>query len=542
MIKLPKGIQENLQFLSLEIDTQLANMQHYFAQADAVLAGQLLDRAGYADNLQARIHSSVIDRLATHDLESHEIFSLRRIEFIANDLAAIAAISRNCIQQAQTIGSIDGLASKSYIKMLKQVQQAVLLVVPALEHSDSTIAVKIGQVHASLDEAHEKLQQKYTTAVQNRKNARLVLAAVYLAHEFKQYGEALLRIGESIISVNAGQPVSLDRYASMQSLASNMDVKDQSFAIEAIAETRSGAAISSLHSREHGALGVYKSGQKQKLKEERKGVNSWHELYPGLAPKILAYQKKGGSAALLIEHLPGQTFEQIVLHESDALFNQAQKKLHQTLRTIWTETKIEKSADAGFMRQLQNRLVDVYKVHPEFVQGDVTICGQAVTAFDELLKAAVELEKRYPSNFSVYIHGDFNVDNIMYDAVAKRIHFIDLHRSCYMDYVQDVSVFMVSNYRLQAVSKAKRARMMCAAKDLYAAARRHALKQGDSTFEMRLILGLARSFATSTRFILDKNLAREMFLRARYLIELALRLDATNTKKIRLPLKEIFVE
>ena len=39
--------------------------------------------------------------------------------------------------------------------------------------------------------------------------------------------------------------------------------------------------------------------------------------------------------------------------------------------------------------------------------------------------------------------------------------------------------------------------------------------------ELRLALGLARSFASSTRFILDQTLAAAMFLRARYLLELA---------------------
>ena len=51
------------------------------------------------------------------------------------------------------------------------------------------------------------------------------------------------------------------------------------------------------------------------------------------------------------------------------------------------------------------------------------------------------------------------------------------------------------------------------AREFCATARRFARKSGDATFEMRLALALARSFATSTRFILDKSLAGGMFLR-----------------------------
>ena len=150
-------------------------------------------------------------------------------------------------------------------------------------------------------------------------------------------------------------------------------------------------------------------------------------------------------------------------------------------------------------------------------------------------------EQEIQAPFSVYIHGDFNVDNIIYDPEEKRINFIDLHRSRYMDYVQDVSVFMVSNYRLQILDRPLRQRIMQVAHDLCQVARRHARKTDDETFELRLALGLARSFATSTRFILDKSLARNMFLRASYLLELVLASDPAKAQDFRLPVKEIFV-
>ena len=65
--------------------------------------------------------------------------------------------------------------------------------------------------------------------------------------------------------------------------------------------------------------------------------------------------------------------------------------------------------------------------------------------------------------------------------------------------------------------------------------------QKDYSFELRLALGLARSFASSTRFILDQTLAAAMFLRARYLLELALATNPDKPHKFRLPIQEIFV-
>jgi len=77
--------------------------------------------------------------------------------------------------------------------------------------------------------------------------------------------------------------------------------------------------------------------------------------------------------------------------------------------------------------------------------------------------------------------------------------------------------------------------------DFYDFAAAYAKQSKDDTFELRLALGLARSFATSTRFILDKSLARTMFLRARYLIERVLEADPKRPKSFKVPVKEIFV-
>ena len=158
-----------------------------------------------------------------------------------------------------------------------------------------------------------------------------------------------------------------------------------------------------------------------------------------------------------------------------------------------------------------------------------------------MLKKAHARESQIKPPFSVYIHGDFNVDNIIYDPVEKKISFIDLHRSRYMDYVQDISVFMVSNYRLQIFDAPLRRRILELTHEFYRFASAYARKSGDRTFELRLALGLARSFATSTRFILDKSLARAMFLRSRYLIEQVLATKSADAKSFRVPVREIFI-
>ena len=126
--------------------------------------------------------------------------------------------------------------------------------------------------------------------------------------------------------------------------------------------------------------------------------------------------------------------------------------------------------------------------------------------------------------------------------MQKRVYFIDLHRASYFDYVQDLSVLMVSIYRLQVLSGETRKRMMDSAIEIYRFGRRFAKRHQDDTFELRLAAGLARSFATSTRFIFDKKLATRMHLRARYVLERLARLPPEQEKTFLLPLKELYIE
>ncbi|MES9965572.1 MAG: PhoU domain-containing protein [Candidatus Sedimenticola sp. 20ELBAFRAG] len=545
-MQLPKSIRDNLRFLCVEVDSQVANLHNYFEAPSAAVARRILDRSGYAYNLKMRIHNSCLSKLAKCKDGCAETLTLRGVEFISTDLERIAELCRDSIKQMEYLSDINCIAPEEYGPMLDRVRRGIELVEPAIQENDTRLALKIGQIEGKLDRDYNKLLKHYIAALKRKKNTEDLTSALFVAHSVEQMGDALLDISESIISANLGQPVNFERYHSLQASVEHLDSEEEisDVQIEHIAETRSGSAISGISAADSGEdeyVAIFKDGEKRKLKEERQGVESWHEIYPGLAPKILSYKKRGQSAALLIEHLPGMTFEQILLSEPAELLQETLEQLGKTLKSVWRETQTDEPVSANFMQQLEKRLGDVYQIHPEFQTGNSLVCGLNIPSFDSLIARAREFETKLQAPFSVYIHGDFNVDNIIYDPMEQRINFIDLHRSRYMDYVQDVSVFMVSNYRLQILDAPLRRRIMKLAKEFYRIARRYAEKAGDDTFELRLALGLARSFATSTRFILDKSLARSMFLRARYLIEQVLEADLKKAGSFKIPVKEIFI-
>nr|WP_320167144.1 phosphotransferase [uncultured Methylophaga sp.] len=544
MKKIPTEIKENLQFLCVEIDAQLATLSSYYRNPSASLARKVRDRAGYAYNLKTRIHTATVNRIAAGVEHDSDKFCLRCIEFIATDIERIAEICRHCITQSEQIDDVQALMSKAFIAIVKKVRQAIKLILPAVIERKSSIALDIEQINQGLRSSHQRLIKRYVSALKKQTQTKQLTQALFVAYEMKQFDDALLRISETIVSANVGQPINFERYYSFQSLISDVEKGDSDVTITPIAETRSGTAISGLSNdaEKTGFMAVYKDGQKQKLKEEKQGLNSWDSIYPGLAPKILSYQKRGESAALLIEHLPGYTLEKVIVNESEKLQKQALKALKKTLESLWTETLRKKVSPALFMQQMESRLADVYKIHPEFDAANSHIGDYDCPSMKSLIKQARQLEKQYPPPFSVYIHGDFNVDNIIFDPIENRINFIDLHRSKYTDYVQDVTIFMVSNYRLQILDSERRKQIMKMAIEMYRFARRFAKQHQDNTFEIRLALGLARAFASSTRFILDKALAKRMFYRARYLIELVLKTHPKQIHRFSVPVKEIFVE
>ncbi|MEO5343856.1 MAG: phosphotransferase, partial [Gammaproteobacteria bacterium SHHR-1] len=505
-----------------------------------------LHRGGYTENLKRRIHQACLEQIKALPDATADALQLRAMERIASELEMIADLCRDSASQLSELDSTAALKVKQHAKRLHDIGNGLGLVLPALESSDLRLAQRLAKLETKLNRRCRKMRKDYSGRLRERSKTQQLIAGLFIARNIEQMGHCLLNISDALVSSALGQPMNMRRYNSLRASMASLEQtrQQQGLQVQPLAETRSGSAISAISADSDGEtdyLAIFKDGEEHKLREERDGVQSWHEIYPGLAPRIINYHKWGQSAALLIEHLSGLTLERILLHESDRLLRQALNRLGKTLHSVWRETRIDQPVGAGFMAQTQQRLAEVYALHPEFRQGDVALCGLQYPGFDPLLEHARAYESALKAPFSVYIHGDFNIDNIIYEPNEGQIRFIDLHRSCYMDYVQDVSVFMVSNYRMQILDPPRRRRIMATALELYRIAAEFARSQGDLGFELRLALGLARSFVTSTRFILDESLAASMFLRARYLIEQALRVNPDKAREYRIPLQEIFI-
>jgi Ser/Thr protein kinase RdoA (MazF antagonist) len=145
--------------------------------------------------------------------------------------------------------------------------------------------------------------------------------------------------------------------------------------------------------------------------------------------------------------------------------------------------------------------------------------GFKIKPVAEILSEAKALEESLKAPFTVRIHGDFNLSNILYDPESGKLTFVDIYRSRETDYLQDVSVMLISIIRLPVSGRQARLQLRRAARMSESLARGFAQETGDDTYWARLAFGLARSFVTSTRFVLEERMADQFAARARYLWE-----------------------
>lgn len=537
MIKLPKPIRENLLFLIAETQSQVSHLEQSILFQSRSSGQRILDRAGYSYNLRVRIQNACWAQQKGRRTQEIRL-RLQAIESIAHDLDRITELARMIVNRVSGLDGLEFVDDKVFKPIFKQLKAGLSVIGPTISEANTQQAIRLRKIAEKIEKQHQRIESASIEQIR-KTNGREMAAVLLAAHGFQQMGETLFAISESLLSAVLGQAINFDRLYSLEALNQDLQADSNAIRIETIAETRSGSAISGVaKAGSDSYTAIFKDGERKKLKEEKEGFETWHELYPGLAPKVLSYQKRGENAALLIEHLSGLTLENIALNESQQLLEAAVKQLGQTLRRIWRETEEDSKSQAQYMAQLEKRLPDILSLHWDFDFPPTKLCGLPIKGLRQLISEVKKREVAAP--FSVYIHGDFNLDNIIFDPSEKRINFIDLHRSRQMDYVQDVSVFMVSCYRLQVLEQPERKRLMWLALEMHALAKRFAQKQRDKTFEFRLALGLARSFVTSTRFILDPRLSRRMFLKARFILEHIVQSKPGSEARFRIPLKEIF--
>jgi phosphate uptake regulator/aminoglycoside phosphotransferase len=544
----PEGIEENLRFLIVEVRKQIEKARRFLAKPSRKLLDSLHAKDDYIDNLKSIIQRKCFQHaIRDADIPQPEIDLLKAIEITSVNLERIADFCENISAQAEHIIESGVLDNYDFDPMFNMVLEGLDKVEDAIFKQEVQIALSVCRAEDELDLLYARAFHGCIEDMRQGGDPAQIVTVIFLYRYLERMGDSLLNIGEAVISTCMGERIKIDRFWALQDTLDSSNLQDlkeslRSVAMQPIGETRSGCRISRVQSNKGGRAVIFKEGKLSKLEDERASIEQWHKIMPGLAPQVHSFHEHEDNGSLLFEFLPGETFDRIVIARDIPLVEKALREICTVLHEVWSKTRATPGKPAGYMKQLKARLADVYELHPDFQQDSWGVDGLAFESLEEQVKRAAELEEAVLTPpFSVFIHGDFNMDNIIYNDQDSTAHFIDLHRSRHTDYVQDVSVFIVSNQRKQIFENRIRRRLNHVAASFCEFARGFAQATDDTYFEARLALGLARSYVTSARFVLDEEFARYLFQRARYLLARLLEHPPTQLETFRIP-EEVLVD
>lgn len=524
-----RSINRNFEFMRLQVIKQLERTQQLLRDPSPKLVKSIQEGDDYIDTLKSMLEDECFAFIgqSARDADERHNDTVRAINVTVGNLERIADFSANIARQTGFLDDLTLLKEFDCDAYFEAVHEGVRLVGSAMKDRDVSQGVRICRIEADLDQLYRQDFDRLVLRLRDGGPPDTLITVLFILHYLERMGDALQNIGEAIIFAEVGERLKIEQYELLdEAVASTTRSEKQPekrirhMELASIWGTRSGIRIGTIQTPESaGAKKVlFKEGNPEKLEQEIENLKAWRELAPDLVPDIIEYQRRGNQAALLMEFLPGATLQYHIVKTSGAAVPRAVEKLCTIVTDLWCRTKKPQRVDAKFVSQLESRLADVRRVHPDLGRRDVEIGRLHVLTLDELIRAAGEIDAVLTSPFSVFIHGDFNLDNIIYDPADDSMYFIDVHRSREMDYVQDVSVFLVSAYRVPVFEAKTRALLAKVAKQFLGCVRKFAADQGDETFEARLALGLMRSFITSTRFELDHDFARSMHQRATFLL------------------------
>jgi phosphate uptake regulator/aminoglycoside phosphotransferase len=519
------GVRENFKFLVLEVTKLLEDTQRQLADPRDEMLEKIAPRDDYIDNLKSMIENKCFRLLTGEDLDVGTVDLIRAIHTSSNNLERIADFGVSIVQQIRFIDDLGLLHRFDPEPFFVEIFAAIAMIEDALFRRDISLALKICRTELDIDDLYEKVFRRIMDDLRAGDSPEDLVTTLFIYRYLERAGDALLEIGEAAIFATVGEKLRVSEFQALEGTLTSADVDHDAdlrdVGYESIWETRSGSRIGRV--QVHGDAGsravVFKEGRTAKVLEEKQALELWDRLEPGLPPRIFAFHDHGEKASILLEYLQGETLQRVILDADARVCSSALALVIETMARVWRRTLEPKTTRPDFMRQLNSRLPDVLRVHPEFLHPAQQIGQLEIPGLGPLLERARSLDLELIAPFTVLIHGDFNTDNLIINLAQRRVHLIDLHRSRPADYLQDVSVFIVSNFRMKIFDPAPRARLDRVGREFFGFAREFGETHGDTCFDARLALGLARSLLTSTRFDMDPRFSSTMMLRARYLIE-----------------------
>lgn len=524
-------IEENLRFIILETIKQVEATHALCKVPELSMFEKTYARDDYIDNLKNIVENKCYNRIHLNkNLAREEFNEIRAVNIICVNLERIADYCINIMRQLGYLEDHSFFQKFNYSDSFEEILESLNTIFDVLQKKDLNGALEICKVEPELDAAYKIIFDIIMKGLSSGQNIQNLITTLFIFRYIERIGDAILNIGEALIFAIIGEKVKIHQFQSLQQSLqmTGFDGTIDDIDFQSYWGTRSGCRISRVEQKKHregldpvSMESIFKEGNLKKIEAEKKSLERWAELFPNLAPQVLSYNvnPEEDNASMLVQFLYGCTFDEMILNADSNTFGNAFLQMTHTVENIWEKTRTIGAEKIDFMSQLLRRLEQIRAIHPDFCRFEQYVGDSMIRSSESLIQECITLQSELTAPFSVLIHGDFNLTNIIYNEQARRIHFIDLHRSRQTDYIQDISVFLISNFRIPVFDEPLRERLNWHIESFYKFAFRKARFWEDNTFQARLAFALARSFYTSTRFELNFEFAKEMFLRSHYLLE-----------------------
>lgn len=523
MLKSFEGLDENFRFLIMEVQNQIKATFEFLLAPTPATYDKIFSKDDYIDNLKNVIENKCFTTLNQTKLAPEQMKHLRAVHVISINLERIGDYCVNIAKQMGYLSTPRFLENFDYKDSFLKIHEMISEILPVLQKANLSGALAICRMEDELDTMYKENFDKIMIHLRIGRNVEDHITSLFIMRYLERIGDSLLNIGEALLFVIIGERIKIQQFQALQRNLNKSglqgDVTDIDF--QGIWGSRSGCRIARVEEKNapQARDSIFKEGNLRKIRQEKINLECWNEIFPGLVPKVFSYQEDGENASLLTEFLSGCTLDETIFNPDEEILKNALFIFEQTVQHIWEQTMSQHTLPTNMMRQVGDRMSSILQVHPELMRPAMGINSVSIPSASDLIKGCMDIEARYPAPFSVFIHGDFNINNVIYNHLNQKVYFIDLHRSQHADYVQDISVFLVSNFRLPAFDRSSRQRISEAIRSFYAFAKSFAKAHGDDSFDIRLGLGVARSFYTSTRFELNRSFAHAMYNRCLFLME-----------------------
>lgn len=526
-----EGINTDLRFLILEVGKQAKASLAAIERPTVRKLEKIRIREDYVDNLKNTIENKCYFNI--HRQEEGQMNYNRAVITIASNLERCADFFEAIAEQMEYVKDPENFRPFELRRYYRVIYRAIDAIYTALTERNLDLAQKICDYEETLDEYYKASHNQIKANLQHRRKVNDMLVLLDIVRYLERAGDSFLNIGEAIFDIHVGEKMGIVQFKNLRiGLESqNIDISTDAIEFTPIMNTRSGCRVAKISTpnRPDRPPVFYKEGMKEKVIEDIVGLKFWQQNFPGKTPKILWDNTRKDHTTLLLEYIDGEDLMAIMLRPRADL-ERALQMLRSNASRIWLKAKREKGQKPDFVKQLSRRQDDVESVHSALFD---------LEHLDEMLDRARNIESKLKVPFTTLIHGDFNADNILMLLDQKKVFYVDVHRSRFGDYVQDVSVFLVSNIRIPIFSPDVRTRLNAANRAMYACGAGFASRQKDPWFDARLALGLFRSLITSTRFIFDKSFSTALYDRAELILNTLEQHDA-DFKKFKLK-EELFL-